>query len=339
MSREVICPHCLHSVPVDSDGSIPTLASLDDLQTAEFIIPPTICQDEEADAADLIGPPPNATDPLVGGFDLPSRLSEVGHSWSEPISTSSGSDLLRDPTPDSALEAFVPAEPIAPSQSSDMIAEPPRPAWSSVLLKSYASAATVGLIYLLWSGRGGSIATDSSRDVGIPPSAVERTARLKPLAADRTTNIGREITVGSLEILPMDVKRRAVRLLSDGRPEETSDHVLVLRLRCKNLADDITFAPLAPEFVRSSDRGFSDMIITTSSSPIESFPLAVASEKRIDEQSFAPLAPGETRETILVSEPVEKGRVSGSMTWRFRVRVDARQTVLLGVLFNAENVR
>ena len=68
------------------------------------------------------------------------------------------------------------------------------------------------------------------------------------------------------------------------------------------------------------------------------FRLAIESEWSIEGQVFPSLKPGETAETILVSEPVAMADLHGTMTWHVKLRTGPYRTDVLGVQFSVEDV-
>jgi hypothetical protein len=68
------------------------------------------------------------------------------------------------------------------------------------------------------------------------------------------------------------------------------------------------------------------------------FRLAVESEWSIDGQSFPSLKPGETAETIVVSEPVRVSELSGPLIWHVKLRTSDFQSDVVGIRFTADNV-
>jgi hypothetical protein len=219
-----------------------------------------------------------------------------------------------------------------------------RPSWPLVLLGSYASAVTMALAWLLWTGYGRANPLPETLPAAtrLDPSA--RMAGLTRLGEDRLTTLGKSLTVGSLEFTPLEITAGPVRLervRPDGRrvASDGGTDALVLRARFKNVSKDETFAPLDPGFIRQPDAGYSDTVIESSGGPIEAYPLAVASERAVVGQSFAEIRPGASVETILVSEGDAKAKLSGAMTWRVKLRVSPDQSAIVGVTFGPEDVR
>ena len=72
---------------------------------------------------------------------------------------------------------------------------------------------------------------------------------------------------------------------------------------------------------------------------IETYPLAVASERSITGQSFDSLEPGESIETIFVSDRLTEAKLPVSLTWRIKLRVAPVRSEIVGVEFRSDEVR
>ncbi|HMF38797.1 MAG TPA: hypothetical protein VKF17_19335 [Isosphaeraceae bacterium] len=68
------------------------------------------------------------------------------------------------------------------------------------------------------------------------------------------------------------------------------------------------------------------------------FRLAIESEWSIQEQVFPALQPGQTVETILVSEPVAMADLKGTMIWHAKLRTAPYRTDVLEVRFSVQDV-
>ncbi len=369
MPQELICPHCGQGVPLDSPREpIDTFVSLDVAHTTEMIIPGTICADDlmleyasmgsgGGGGSGGVAAPPLPGPPGVG--DDEPAIPGAGGPGSDWGGGSSEFDPLASPVADPVLEAFARDDPeangsdpdghpvvsptaTAPSAPDDADDDdgPAGTDWPMVLLGSYASAVTIALAVLLWMGfaKRPTTAPTLPNDSRIDPA--RRAASLPALADDRRVAIGHAVTVGSLEITPEGVEAGPVNLVRpDGGHRDGGPAALILKLRLKNVSADATFAPLDPEFVRNPDRGLCDTLIETPSGPVEMYPLSVASEQRIEGQSFAALKPGEGRGVVLVSEADSRAKAEGAMTWRVRLRVDPDHSIVLGVPFSGDEVK
>src|SRR5271166_2182425 len=94
-----------------------------------------------------------------------------------------------------------------------------------------------------------------------------------------------------------------------------------MTLELANRSTSSTFAPLDPAIVRDTvpavDQSF---IEVPGGRRIAMFRLAIESEWSIQGQVFRALKPGETVETILVSEPIPLADLEGTMTWHVKLR-------------------
>jgi hypothetical protein len=231
------------------------------------------------------------------------------------------------------------------SRTSDDVEPHGLGTWTSLLLLSYASALTLGLAWLLWTGRAfrSAPATESSaKRKGVDQSSKAAEPRLRQdlpaIPAENQTSVGKAITIGDVEITPLLIQLAPVDLVrsidaGDFHHEETNS--LVLRFRLKNVSKMHTLAPLARSLVRDQlsalDRSF---VATASGDNIGLYPLAVESEWVILGQEFPVLKPGESAETLVASEPVNEDRLAESMTWRILLRIGPYRTDMLGVQFS-----
>lgn len=373
MSRELICPHCGGPVPLGEPpvpGSSDSFFSSEVAPTVETVLPRTAFGEghrpgpggSDAPAAPTEGDARPAFPDDAGGAGPPSRVP-----WDAPKYGSLEFDPLSVPAPDPLLEAFMGDEsPLGtPPTDRDSLATRLRistaraesggiqgssqdrdlggRSWPHVLLRSYASAVTIGLAYLLWTGH-----KKEAPDPATPASApLPDPARGKPgpapIAENFLTSLGRPLRVGSLELTPLSIKTGTVRLefRKPGGSTRRSDggSALILRLRLRNVSPDQSFAPLDRSFVRPADSGLAETFIETGESPIEPYPLALASERAIVGQSFEPIPPGGTVESIVVSDRDPARALTPGMTWRVKLRVAPEKMATVGVAFSPNDVR
>jgi hypothetical protein len=221
--------------------------------------------------------------------------------------------------------------------------------WALLVLMSYSSAVTLALTWVLWSGRTFRSAELSS--AGVSQTEVESVTKvinpspvgvLPPLPAENVARLRNATRIGQVEVTPIGVVVTRLDLVrsinpADWRREKSSSLVLILKL--KNISKDDTFAPLEARFVREQASTLDRSTIETSRGQgINLFPLAVDSEWSIIGQEFTVLAPGESVETLIASEPGTAGRLTDTMTWRVRLRVGPYRTDVLGVRFNKDDV-
>ena len=233
------------------------------------------------------------------------------------------------------------------SEEEDPLSDPPL-SWSQILLLSYASAITIALIWMLWSGRwsGSSPPPSTGSDQSVAHSSdrvVEPTPAppALPIPAENRARVGLTIRLGELEVTPLAVISTPVELVRSIEPDERrrEDECLVLRLKLTNISKEHTFAPLAPNLVRERGLRPHEPYIATSEGPnIPLFPLAVDSEWAIVGQEFTTLQPGDTVETLVAAQPGSARRTSPEMTWRVRLRTGVYRTDMLGVPFSRDEV-
>jgi hypothetical protein len=280
--------------------------------------------------------------PPLGDSVVPSSASD--EEPSEPDSHPS-TDVLAAPVPDPVVGA--PSR----SQAAEGIEPGPQPkSWATVILGSYASAVTLACLWLWWQGRHRAEAAPDE-----PPTEVrfehgfraDRSRILKPpepILAERLTDLGKTLKLDALEFTPLGLSREAVRLEPrglDGEREsrDGGEGALVLRVRLKNRSENQVFAPMDEAFLRQRDRGQPDSFLETASGGrIEMYPLAVESEWSIAGQEFKELRPGESLETILVSEKDVGDRASAPMTWRLHLRTSIDRTETIGVRIRKEDI-
>jgi hypothetical protein len=264
--------------------------------------------------------------------------------------SASALDITFSPSPDLApapTRAQAPARLGSPAVASDTA---PRISWPLWLVSSYASAVTLALGFVLLTGRG--LRTPdpaaSPEDVADTKAAassanVSRPAPvMSPLPAPNVTGLGQSVRLGDLEVTPRSIARRPVALLrlqGEADDQRESSPVLVLSMELANRSASSAFAPLDISLVRDSiptvDQSFIDV---PGGRHIAMFRLAVESEWSIQDQVLPTLQPGETAQTIVVSEPVEMTGLTGTMTWHVKVRTAPFRTDVLGVRFTSDQV-
>jgi hypothetical protein len=320
----------------------PTTSSADDLNLllAQCAPDPYLAEGEEPSDTAEPGRPIADIDTAGAVSSLPSLASsenELGIAFS--------------PSPDAGASAHQPAaglpEPAGGIRNQEVV---PRISWPLLLVSSYASALTLALGFILWTGRGlsrldfsGSSEPLLGTSGGSPGRGVNGTGEvLSPLPATNVTDLGRSLRLGELEVIPRSIARRSVefvRLQGTAEGEHEESPTLVLTLELANRSTGSTFAPLDPAIVRDTvpavDQSF---IEVPGGRRIAMFRLALESEWSIREQVFQSLKPGETVETVLVSEPVAMADLKGTMTWHVKLRTAPFRTDVLGVRFMAEQV-
>ncbi len=227
---------------------------------------------------------------------------------------------------------------------------PHRASWPMILLASYASAVTLGLIWVLWGDRGGgSAGADVARAANTRPDpgrhALDTRAIVPPnqMIQDIATVLGRPVRMGALEATPLEVISGEVILKRRFRTREWRSggkNALQLKVRLRNVSSDKVFAPLDEAFLRQRESGGVDSFITLGGGGrIGLFPLAVESEWSIAGQDFRELEPGESMEALIVSAHDALGRNEEEMTWRVRLRTGINETGVLVVRIADPEIR
>jgi hypothetical protein len=271
-----------------------------------------------------------------------------------PLSTSENDLVLGikfTPVPESrSTDASPAASPARIVEAGADEQDEPRISWPLLLLGSYASALTLAIAWLLWTGR-------TVR--GLPSSEPEPTAkitltknsrqgpgrlsdRIPPLPARNLVGLGNTLKVGDLEITPRSIVRRGLELVrlegATGDRREGSPS-LVLEMSLINRSGAQGLAPLEPAFVRDSNIAVDQAFIENPGGRrISMFRLATESEWSIEGQVFPTLGPGEGTDTILVSEPVQVHELSGALIWHVKLRTSVFQTDVVGVRFTPQDV-
>jgi hypothetical protein len=215
---------------------------------------------------------------------------------------------------------------------------------------SYASAVTMALAWLFWTGRvlpRPAFVTESSGDTSLS-DPIKRANRHEggspppPLPDRNLTVVGTTLRLGELEVTPLDISRRKIKLVRlDGftGKRRVVENVLVLTLRVKNRSQDRALTPLEPSFIRTAGTADDESFIETAASQrISMYNLAPESEWSIRDQAFPTLKPDEAAETIVVSEPVKNNELASPMIWHLKLRATTYQTDVLGVRFSSDDV-
>jgi hypothetical protein len=337
MTAPSTCPHCGSLIPTSPEVEPSSLvfASLPS-QTIETLLPATFCGDE----ARSDHPSPQVANESI----LPDRPI-LRDSSEFSINGSGEFDPLASPVADPLLDVFASADPdamhavvsppIPPPIPSESVEEEAGPSWSFVILASYASAMTIAVAWLLWQAKG---RTTTPLDTLPKPGRVDRekdALNVKPIAAAYHVGIGKTLAVGSLEFTPLSFTLGTIWqefLGVDGeRTRADSPPSLILKVRLKNVSKNDSFAPLDMAFLRESDSAKAESFLEVAGSRIESYPLAVASERSIVGQTFPLLKPGESAETLLATEPSTRDAMSSAGTWRIPLRIAPDRKVTIGV--------
>lgn len=323
----------------------------------------------ETEVAPLPEPAPVSKDPA---FNLGSRaeafraLSGLEFSGADTLPATQGAvDAENAADVLSALEISGSATAIAPSHAQRVV--PPEPkeeveeeeeiparrSWATLLLASYASAVTLGLVWVLLSGRklaekpepeSPSVAQEEEADPGVRAKFTRRLAPPRPIPAEQITTLGKSVQVGVIEVTPLSITSGPITLersLIQAEQKPGGAETLKLKIRFKNTSTDLVLAPLDEAFVRERPRFDPDSYIETGvkGGDLRLYPLAVESEWHIMGQEFRELRPGEAFETLVVSAPETAPRAAEEMTWRLRLRTDENHTDDVGIRFRASEIQ
>jgi hypothetical protein len=347
--------------PEPQNAPKPSTSSADDLALLLGQTAPDPYLD--GDTGEIAGPPgmPGAGMALPADPGKPLAAIDGGEPDSSPASLSSSENELQNialtpppdtqPRPASSQPAASSSKPVVRTEEEEVEeVEATRVSWPFLLVSSYASAVTLAICWILWTGRGLSRpdSTASPEPVpGINGSSPSQGASLTgdglmPLPAPKVTDLGRPVRLGELEVIPRSIVRRSVdllRLQGTAEGQRESSPTLVMTLELTNRSTTSKFSPLDPAIVRDPvpavDQSF---IEVPGGRRIAMFRLATESEWSIQDQVFPALQPGETAETILVSEPVAMSDLAGTMTWRVKLRTETFRTDVLGIRFSVEDV-
>lgn len=278
-------------------------------------------------------------DPMLGG----SSSWDLGRASARQAD---GPAPFADPT--SGLDVGVDlAAPMEPASHREQPGSSERPDdWAGLLLRSYASAITLALGWLLWTGKASPPPPEPAREtparrrgVEAVPAAIAAAAPASPSV--RTTGLGRAIIVDGLEVTPLLVLRRGVRAVrSLGEEALVREHegCLALTVRLKNLSAD--GEPLRPIVDADLTDGDAFAIDAPPGPRIAMFALALGGGWAVEDQTFPEVGPGEVADVVLLSEPLDDRRLASGMTWRFRVATDpAREhREALGVTFGPDDI-
>src|SRR5262249_37709987 len=131
----------------------------------------------------------------------------------------------------------------ASMSGDDSLGAAPTRSWWMLLLSSYASAVTLGLLWMIWQDRNrprpqfgavATTATDEGLDSGRRAGASRRIVPLPPLPPEQETTLGKTVSLGQLELVPLKVTSGTVvlkRLIKPFQVQKAGRNALKLRLR------------------------------------------------------------------------------------------------------------
>lgn len=195
------------------------------------------------------------------------------------------------------------------------------------------------------------------RAIKLPPADQSLPDRL-------TTTLGKAIRVGDIEVTPISIEygpwTHFKKLKNREEPQKETFTSLVMRVKLRNLSTDLAFYPTDPYFDRhpksSNEKPYTlvDVDGQKTFGGVLSYDIEVGHAERSwlqgQENDTKPLQPGETRETVFVTQP----RVFESLqtakspaVWRIQVRRglvpfhdrEIPVSAVVGVKFAASDVR
>jgi hypothetical protein len=184
------------------------------------------------------------------------------------------------------------------------------------------------------------------------------------LPAEQRAALGQKISVGGIEVQPLQVEKRPLRILTEattgGQREDFVGTAFVLKLAITNNTDMNVF-PMDPAFTRKSvgdDRPITRLVVNKArvyAGGSISWPLGGTVKKKYEQQQlndYVALRPKESREYVVFTEPkaeiinaVENAREP--LQWRVQVRrapirfrgKELPVTAVIGVDFKASEIK
>jgi len=187
-----------------------------------------------------------------------------------------------------------------------------------------------------------------------------------PLSREQITDLGQPIRVGVLEVTPVSVTAAPIvgvswrKNMEEPERKQSTAPSLILTLRLKNVSDDVTVYPSDPYFVRrprdAKDRPY--MMVEVGDRKFYGGALSYITDSDMlirewvegQEQDDKSLGPGEERETVVCTSPIEPVidavKEAGSAVWRVQLRrgfITYREkeysvSAVIGVRFQADDV-
>jgi hypothetical protein len=177
--------------------------------------------------------------------------------------------------------------------------------------------------------------------------------------------LGSKIEVGQLEIEPVKVEARPLKIVTEGKKQQynetTKGRALVLQLKVKNTSNDLAIFPMDPAFLRKP-KGDDKQVPTRLVVGKQTFlggaidwPTATNVTRRYEEQQAGdatPLKPGETRDYVVFTNVDPKlieavHAATETLQWRIQIRrglieyrgKDVPVTAIIGVEFKPSDVK
>lgn len=296
------------------------------------------------------GPSPAAADESASPLDAP--LEAIDASGSTP--PGAGEPAISDSFQRAlAAPAVADANPPAEASPEPRARRSAGSRWLVLLLATWAGAATLAAGWLWYHWPAPTSPLENLPDDGVLPARV--VSPLEPLPPSAIVELGGVLRVGDLEVRPLGIERRPVRVKPEGL---ATDELLVLKLALKNLSQDQPLRPTDPAFFYPDPRkrlrglpvfdetGFTYTFLHPEGKPsglLVPFDLAYEQGLTIEGQDFEVLEPGQTGETIVVSGEGADEKLEREMIWRIKLRKgktpDGRGVcTVVGVRFHKEDV-
>ena len=187
-----------------------------------------------------------------------------------------------------------------------------------------------------------------------------------PLPANLKAGIGQKIVVGQLEIEPVGVEKRQLRIIKEGKAASdlqrrvTQHNALVLHLRVKNISGDIPIFPLDPAFTRAAkadDKPATRLLVGKQVlyGGAISWPFPDKVKREYEEaqaRDSEPLKPGESRDYVVFTNEDSSlasaiRKMTDPLLWRVQIRrgsieykgKDVPVTAIIGVEFQPSEVK
>jgi hypothetical protein len=187
------------------------------------------------------------------------------------------------------------------------------------------------------------------------------------LPANQKAGLGGKIEIGQLEIEPLKVEIRPLKVITEGKQEkpreEARRNTLVMQLRIKNASNDVSIFPMDPALTRKArpdDKQYvGTRLVIPGKQPFVGggieWPVAANVKRKYEEQQEkdnVALNPGETREYIVFTDTDPQivrtvKESTDTLLWRVQVRrgliefkgKDVPVTAIIGVEFKASDVK
>lgn len=232
----------------------------------------------------------------------------------------------------------------------------------TLILLTWASLATLIAFWLWYTRPEEPSPLESIPDDGIL-SRADIISPLERLSQRQMFDIGQTKQIGALEITPLSIENRRVRILPDMAGADSK--FLVLHLKIKNVSESQSIRPMDPVFLYFHPRGakggprrlkgldvfdasgYTYTFIHPSDDVAKlSLPFDLIYEGdqyRVEGQNFPMLHPGQSTEVIVISAEDAYNSLTGDMVWRIKLRKqkvgDRGVATVIGVRFNKNDIK